>query len=167
MARALISRTCSATKRPGCCGPLHAIAGWCRECGVTWEEHAQTGVVRGRRSRNGWARGSQARMNRALVRPKAQGWVNGLRRGTFASLRELRLPAPRAILPSGDETAWGHWRTCSIGGVVAIGLNFRVGSRQNGGVRDFPCSWRSAQFRCDRFIKLPRHQSAHCNAVAT
>jgi deoxyribodipyrimidine photo-lyase len=82
------------------------VARWCRERGVAWEEHAQTGVVRGLRSRDGWARRWQACMNGALVHPTALRGVTGLRRGTFPSLRDLGLPAARALAPAGEEAAW-------------------------------------------------------------
>ena len=43
-----------------------AVAAWCAERGVRWQEWTQTGVVRRLRSRFGWAQRWQARMDEAL-----------------------------------------------------------------------------------------------------
>ncbi len=44
-----------------------AVKRWAREAGVTWSERTQTGVVRGLRDRDGWARRWDARMSEAGV----------------------------------------------------------------------------------------------------
>ncbi len=45
-----------------------AVAQWCHESGVTWEECTQTGVIRGLRDRAGWAARWQSRMDAPLQR---------------------------------------------------------------------------------------------------
>ena len=45
-----------------------AVARWCRRHGVAFVEHAQTGVVRGLRERDGWSR----RWNRFMAQPLEQ-----------------------------------------------------------------------------------------------
>jgi deoxyribodipyrimidine photo-lyase len=45
------------------------VRAWCRSRGIAWHEAAQTGVVRGLRSRDGWAKRWERRMIRPLVAP--------------------------------------------------------------------------------------------------
>ena len=42
------------------------VAAWCASCGIPWQQFNQTGVIRGLRSRAGWARRWQARMETPL-----------------------------------------------------------------------------------------------------
>ncbi len=42
------------------------VAAWCRGQGITWQEFTQTGVIRGLRSRSGWAGRWQQRMDAPL-----------------------------------------------------------------------------------------------------
>jgi deoxyribodipyrimidine photo-lyase len=87
-----------------------AVAGWCRDQGVTWTESPQTGVVRRLRSRAGWAGRWAQRMNA----PEAQvshGFraATGVEASAVPTLRDLGLPAPGAPLPPGGERA--AWAT--------------------------------------------------------
>jgi deoxyribodipyrimidine photo-lyase len=50
-----------------------AVAAWCKNNGVVWQEFTQTGVVRRLKSRNGWAAVWQRRMGERPV-PEAAGW---------------------------------------------------------------------------------------------
>ena len=90
-----------------------AVAEWCRSQGVNWTETPQTGVVRGLRSRSGWAARWAQRMN-APEAPEALGArgisaATGLRASALPTLRELGLPALGATLPAGGERA--AWAT--------------------------------------------------------
>jgi deoxyribodipyrimidine photo-lyase len=90
-----------------------AVAEWCRSQGVHWTESPQTGVVRGLRSRSGWAGRWSQRMN-APEAPEALGArgisvSTGLRASALPTLRELGLPALGAALPAGGERA--AWAT--------------------------------------------------------
>ena len=42
------------------------VAAWCASAGIPWQQFKQTGVIRGLRSRAGWARRWQARMDEPL-----------------------------------------------------------------------------------------------------
>jgi deoxyribodipyrimidine photo-lyase len=87
-----------------------AVAAWCRSQGVNWTETPQTGVVRGLRSRSGWAGRWAQRMN-APEAPGARGSIAaaGLRASALPTLRELGLPTFGAALPAGGERA--AWAT--------------------------------------------------------
>ncbi|MEO1008946.1 MAG: deoxyribodipyrimidine photo-lyase [Planctomycetota bacterium] len=69
------------------------VAAWCRRRGVAWHEVAQHGVVRGLKSRDGWARQWERRMRApVLAAPRLlEPWpnVHGLRAGGIASAGEL------------------------------------------------------------------------------
>jgi deoxyribodipyrimidine photo-lyase len=43
------------------------VAAWCRSRGVTWHEIPQSGVVRGLKDRNGWAKRWEERMNQPIA----------------------------------------------------------------------------------------------------
>ncbi|HTR09750.1 MAG TPA: FAD-binding domain-containing protein [Paraburkholderia sp.] len=81
------------------------VAGWCSERGVAWQEDTQTGVVRGLRSRDGWARRWEARMSKPPVRLSVPRAVGGLTYGVFPSLHELGLRASRPLPAAGEEAA--------------------------------------------------------------
>lgn len=79
-----------------------AVAQWCRDAGVQWQEWPQTGVVRRLRSRAGWASRWDARMNAPLL-PPVHGLAGAARRdGGVLSLG----PDPAVLLqrlpPSAD-----------------------------------------------------------------
>jgi deoxyribodipyrimidine photo-lyase len=88
-----------------------AVAAWCRQQGVQWTEHPQTGVVRRLRSRSGWAARWAARMHTPVA--ALQG---GLRAAPgFAMSAQPRLPSLRDLvmaqatqpLPAaGEAAAW-------------------------------------------------------------
>jgi deoxyribodipyrimidine photo-lyase len=86
-----------------------AVAEWCRSHGVNWTESPQTGVVRGLRSRSGWAARWAQRMNApeapAALGARGIGAATGLRASALPTLRELGLPALGAALPAGGERA--------------------------------------------------------------
>ena len=48
------------------------LAAWCRSQHVQWQEFTQTGVVRRLRSRSGWAKRWQSRMDAPLILPSAR-----------------------------------------------------------------------------------------------
>ena len=58
-----------------------AVAAWCREAGVAWQEWPQTGVVRRLRSRSGWAGRWQQRMEAPQV-AEAAAWRGAPLQGT-------------------------------------------------------------------------------------
>lgn len=85
-----------------------AVAAWCRQQGVQWQESPQTGVVRRLRSRTGWAGRWAQRMN-APEAPAVQGFKAppGLQPEPLPSLRSLGLPTPTQPLPpAGEAAAW-------------------------------------------------------------
>ena len=86
-----------------------AVAEWCRSQGVNWTESPQTGVVRGLRSRSGWAGRWAQRMN-APEAPEALGArgihaARGLKASPVPTLRELGMPASGSAVPAGGERA--------------------------------------------------------------
>ena len=86
-----------------------AVAAWCRAEGVRWQEFAQTGVVRRLRSRQGWARRWQQRMDAPPLRLDG-GFASPP--GALAALADLpslhslgpHLP-PRPLPPAGEAAA--------------------------------------------------------------
>lgn len=85
-----------------------AVAAWCRERGVQWQEWAQTGVVRRLRTRDGWARRWQARMGAAPVDMPARwrGATTLAIDDELPDLRALGLPAHgKTLQPSGETAA--------------------------------------------------------------
>ena len=85
-----------------------AVAGWCKANGVVWQEWTQTGVVRRLRSRFGWAKRWQARMDAPRV--LAQGGfagVAGLELQDIPSLHALGLQADTKLVQGGTEA--GAW----------------------------------------------------------
>ena len=86
-----------------------AVAAWCRQRGVCWEEFAQTGVVRRLRDRHGWA-GRWAQQMDHPEAPSAQGtWqaAPGVVPGTRPSLSSLTRGAqPRPLPEAGEAAGW-------------------------------------------------------------
>ena len=85
-----------------------AVAAWCRQRSVAWQEIPQSGVIRRLRSRDGWAARWQARMDapeiddRAAFRP-----ASGVSIDDLPSLAALGLAAHRKQLqPAGETAAW-------------------------------------------------------------
>jgi deoxyribodipyrimidine photo-lyase len=82
-----------------------AVAAWCRQHGVDWQEFPQTGVVRRLRSRNGWAARWERRMATAPT-AAPDGW-----RGANAQLADLPmlpqlgLSAPNGVFQRAGEVA--------------------------------------------------------------
>jgi len=83
------------------------VAAWCRAQGVTWDEFAQTGVIRRLRSRAGWAARWQARMDAAEV-TMPERWCAPARvppAQRFPTLAELHLCATRPLPQAGERAA--------------------------------------------------------------
>jgi deoxyribodipyrimidine photo-lyase len=80
------------------------IGRWCQAHGVAWLEHAQTGVVRRLRTRQGWAGRWAQRMNAAPADTPA-----GFRGAAIdvEDLPTLRVAAPwQTLPPAGEAAAW-------------------------------------------------------------
>ncbi|MDJ0948842.1 MAG: deoxyribodipyrimidine photo-lyase [Alphaproteobacteria bacterium] len=70
-----------------------AVAGWVRARGVPWTEVPQHGVIRGLKTRDGWARKWDAFMRRPITPAPAQiRGVAGVDPGTIPDADALRLP---------------------------------------------------------------------------
>ena len=87
-----------------------AVANWCRAQGVVWHEHAQTGVVRRLRTRQGWARRWAQRMDAAEGAVPTR-WHGAVRlQGNLPmlpTLRSLGVAVPSQTLPAaGEAAAW-------------------------------------------------------------
>ncbi len=85
-----------------------AVGHWCRAQNVDWHEHAQTGVVRRLRTRQGWAGRWAQRMN-AVPADTPVGF-HGARLDVddLPTLRALGVAAPKQTLPpAGEAAAWG------------------------------------------------------------
>jgi len=95
-----------------------AVARWCRANSVSWQEWAQTGVVRRLKSRHGWAVQWARRMNQpqAASAELCFKTVSGLAEGAIPSFAELglsaRSPWPKAFADGscssvpGEQAAW-------------------------------------------------------------
>ncbi|MEW5835862.1 MAG: FAD-binding domain-containing protein [Pseudomonadota bacterium] len=84
-----------------------AVAAWCRQHSVAWQEFAQTGVVRRLRTRDGWARHWQARMDAPLV-PTPDGFrgAEGLALPDLPDLARLGLdPHGKQLQAAGEAPA--------------------------------------------------------------
>ncbi len=78
-----------------------AVAAWCQEQGVGWQEFMQTGVVRRLKSRAGWAARWQRRMDAPLIdAPHRFNAPNGIALGDLPSA-----PIPVQPLPVAGEAA--------------------------------------------------------------
>jgi deoxyribodipyrimidine photo-lyase len=87
-----------------------AVAAWCAASGVQWQEWTQTGVVRRLRTRFGWAKRWQARMDapRVLAEGGFAG-LHGLDLQEIPTLRRLGLQADTKVLQTGAEaSAWAE-----------------------------------------------------------
>ncbi len=84
-----------------------AVARWCRANGVAWREHAQTGVVRRLRTRQGWAGRWAQRMNAAGAATPAGFRGAPLDLADLPTLRTLGVAAPTQTMPpAGEAAAW-------------------------------------------------------------
>ncbi len=72
-----------------------AVAAWCRDRGVLWQQWPQTGVVRALRTRTGWAARWAARMN-APVAEVPNGFA-----GAAVEVEDLPTPAALGVAPHG------------------------------------------------------------------
>ena len=84
------------------------VANWCNAHGIAWQESTQTGVVRRLRSRFGWAKRWQSRMDapRAALQG-GFGGVPGLVQDALPTLQSLGLQADAKTLQRGGEgAAW-------------------------------------------------------------
>ena len=93
-------------------GPLwtwdrdRAVAAWCRQAGVAWQEFPQTGVVRRLRQRSGWAGRWAARMNTPQAPgPAGLAGVAGLALEPLPDLPSLGLAPTARPLPAAGEAA--------------------------------------------------------------
>jgi deoxyribodipyrimidine photo-lyase len=84
-----------------------AVARWCAGQGVAWQEYTQSGVVRRLRSRSGWARRWQARMDAPrLVLQGGFAGVPGVEQSDLPTLRTLGLaPLNGQVQPAGEAAA--------------------------------------------------------------
>ena len=75
-----------------------AVAAWCREHDVTWNEVAQTGVVRRLKSRDGWAKRWDRLMAKPIVpTPERIVPVDGLAQHDFPEPGALGLAPTDAV----------------------------------------------------------------------
>lgn len=78
-----------------------AVAAWCREQGIGWQEFMQTGVVRRLKTRQGWAARWQRRMDAPLIdAPRHFNAPTGIPLGELPSA-----PTPLQPLPKAGEAA--------------------------------------------------------------
>ena len=101
------------------------VRAWCRAHGIPWIEYAQTGVVRGLRTRDGWAKRWNARMTRPLVaEPEriATAPIAPQARRTLADLGVPDDPKPDAV-PGGSRAA--HAMLASF--LAERGVAYRTG----------------------------------------
>ncbi len=84
-----------------------AVARWCRAAGVDWRQWPQTGVVRGLRRRDGWARQWQRRMDAPTLDAPAR-WraPSGWSPDALADLGDFGLASPPGLPPAGEAAAW-------------------------------------------------------------
>lgn len=86
-----------------------AVARWCRERGVVWQEFPQNGVVRRLASRRGWAGRWQGRMDAPVLAPPTS--LRGLRLpvdlplGDLPTRADLQLPSSRPVPAAGQAAA--------------------------------------------------------------
>ncbi len=77
-----------------------AVAAWCSQAGVAWQEWPQTGVVRRLKTRNGWAGRWAERMDAPQV-PAAAGWRGAtVVMAELPTLASLGLPCQPRPLPA-------------------------------------------------------------------
>ena len=81
------------------------VAKWCRTRGVIWKETPQTGVVRGLKSRNGWAGKWAARMN-ATVLSTPQAFAGArLHMEVIPTMQSLGISNRRSLPAAGEGAA--------------------------------------------------------------
>lgn len=78
-----------------------AVKQWAREHGIAWHEYPQTGVIRGLRNRNGWARKWEQRMARPLIPT-----IDGLP-GDFA-IQPTAIPTHADLGLAADNRTWSQ-----------------------------------------------------------
>jgi deoxyribodipyrimidine photo-lyase len=83
-----------------------AVARWCAERGVAWQEFAHTGVVRRLRSRDGWAARWQRRMDAPETAMPARWRGAPVRVDALPTLRDLGLPPVDLPGTAGERAAW-------------------------------------------------------------
>lgn len=71
------------------------VAGWCRSKGIAWTECRQTGVLRGLKNRDGWARKWDTFMAEAPVEPPQLAPLTGIHPGSIPTPGELGLADDR------------------------------------------------------------------------
>ncbi len=85
-----------------------AVDAWCREHSVSWQESAQTGVVRRLKTRSGWAGKWATRM--AAPPTVLAGGFTGTRQVDIAALPTLASlgysPHGKTLQPAGEAAAW-------------------------------------------------------------
>ncbi len=96
-------------------GPLwsfardRAVSAWCRSVGVCWQQWPQSGVIRGLRTRDGWAGRWQERMDAPLVSvPTRWAGAAGLATGAWPQ-REIASAGhgrARPLPPAGQAAAY-------------------------------------------------------------
>ena len=83
-----------------------AVARWCRDEGVQWQEFAQTGAVRRLKSRSGWAARWQRRMSAPIAAtPAAFAGAPGLDVQDLPTMRQLDIAPQHRVLPRAGEAA--------------------------------------------------------------
>jgi deoxyribodipyrimidine photo-lyase len=84
------------------------VAAWCRERSIMWQEYPQTGVVRKLKTRSGWAKRWEARMNAPQVaEPLAYRCTKAFEPGRIPSLQQLGIAAnTKFSQAAGQNAAW-------------------------------------------------------------
>jgi deoxyribodipyrimidine photo-lyase len=83
-----------------------AVARWCCNAGVQWQECAQTGVVRRLKSRSGWAARWQRRMSAPMIAtPAGFAGAPGIDAQDLPTLPQLGIAPQHRALPRAGEAA--------------------------------------------------------------
>ncbi len=83
-----------------------AVARWCRNEGVPWQEFAQSGVARRLKSRSGWAARWQRRMSAPMMAtPTGFAGAPGLDAHDLPTLPQLGIAPQHRALPTAGEAA--------------------------------------------------------------
>ncbi len=107
------------------------VAAWCRARGVPWRELPQTGVVRRLKSRDGWARRWDARMNAAIVSPPDRCATIARYRdlSTLAASEPIRSPAELRVHGHAKRDAWRGGESLALATLESFlaerGLDYR------------------------------------------
>lgn len=106
-----------------------ALASWCKQVGITWQEWPQNGVVRRLKERNGWASQWQRRMDAPVLQvPSRWSGAPGLELGHWPSAEVQRMtsgharPLPAAgngLLTARCTVFWNGavratWKRCPV-----------------------------------------------------